>query len=298
MKCPYCDSNIPDQSIVCTHCGNAVAEVGKNKKNNVRRSRSKKTSPEKKSTGRLQMFKIIATIVLIMAVIIFGAILITSMMPGEGEKVFNGISEKIGRSVEIAENNAEIKLATDSEYSVLHEIIPYNYIYTAEKTTKVGGVHLPKWAVYVQTVEAPPSKTADATRDELVGNVVDGQDEDLNELIPNKVVPAKEVIDTVTYYNFEVLSHNWKGQKTDGIIDTNSITYNLPRKKVQKLVGIDPLFIRQSSNDITTYCYKYYYVDSQSGNEKAMYLEVNYSPDGTVKNATSRKNDYIAFLFK
>lgn len=321
MICPICDSHIPDDSKVCSHCGEPVVTSVAERKTaaGASKNKNKPARSKKDFNKRLKAVKTGGLFLVILAVIVAVICFIVGRIPGKGIQAFESISEKLGRSVEIAQNNAGVVLQKDSEYPVLHEIINYDYIYTADKTTKVGGIFLPEWAVYIQTAvskinpaetgdpvqknTSEPISTENTSAETTASNVVKGSDEDLNDLLDNENrkeddLPSREVIETVTYYDFKVLNKNWKGQKTSGPIDIDQITYGMTKKKAEKLIKIAPLFIRHSSNDITTYCYKYYYVDNVTKNEKALYLEINYSADNTVKSVNSRQNDYISFLFK
>lgn len=250
MTCPNCEAIISDKAEFCPNCGNNILpndDKGEKK-------------PTKKTKKKLNFKIIIAAGVLIIIVAL--VVLILSLFSGnKGEKIAKSLSDKLGRSVAMAEKNANIVLSSSSENTVLKNIVDYDYIIEDEKAVSIEGIHLPEWAVFVENDE-------------------------------------NDKIQKVTYYNFKVLERNWKGEKTKEIIDVSKIASGMTDKEVQKLVSVNPLAIIRSNDDTTAYLYKYYFVDETDKNEKAYYFTVNYDVNSTVKDVSSQENDYVSFIFK
>lgn len=210
--------------------------------------------------------KLIATVALAVVVVALIAVLIyfvSGIISGsEGKKLAESLKDDLGKSIAMAEKNTGRTLETTSEYSVLKNIVDYDYICESKNTVKVGGIQMPEWAVFI---------------------TIDNNDK----------------ISSVVYYNFKLLKSNWKGQKTSANIDTSLITYNMTKKEAEKIVSVSPLAVTYSNDDTTTYLYKYYYADkTDSGNEKAYYLCVIYNMDDIVRVVDAKESDYVSFIFK
>lgn len=250
MTCPNCEANVADGEKFCPNCGADILLA---------------TTPEKpKSENKDKKPKIIKILTIVIPVVLIGIIIVliaSLFVTNKGELVSENISKNLGRSVAMAEKNTQLKLKTSSSYTVLKDIVNYNYIYESKKSTKIEGINVPEWVVFI---------------------TVDNNDK----------------IDKVTYYNFKVLQKNWKGQKIEKKFDESKIKYKTTLKDAKKLIPLKPLAITSSNSDETIYLYKYYYTDSIDKNEKAYYLTVKYDMNNSVKDIDSKMSDYISFIFK
>ncbi len=210
--------------------------------------------------------KAIGTVVISFAIVILViilAFLINGIIKGnKGKNISEDLKNDLGKSIAMAQKNTGIEFETTSEYAVLDDIVDYNYIYEADTTVKVCGIKLPQWVVFVK---------------------IDGNDK----------------ISEVVYYDFRVLGKNWKGEKTNGFINTNEVTYNMPKKEAERIITVSPLAVTYSNDDTSTYLYKYYYVDETDDNtERAYYVSVTYNMDDIIRGVSSKESDYVSFIFK
>ena len=205
--------------------------------------------------------KLILVGVVLVAIVIGFVVVLHGISGNKGQKIAASLSENLGRSIAAAEKNSNITLASSSENAVLKQIVDYDYIIEADKSASVEGIRLPEWAVFV-------------SKDE------------------------NEKIQQVTYYNFKLLSPNWKGSKASKLININEVEYGMTVKETEKLLSIRPLAVIYSNDDVITYEYKYYFIDEKDNNEKAYNLTVHYDVSNTVKDIFSEENDYISYLLK
>ena len=205
--------------------------------------------------------KLIFSISLVVIIVILIVTILSLLSGSKGEKISATLSDELGKSIAMAEKNSNVELLPSSDYAILKNVVNYDYIVEADKAVKVEGINLPEWAVFIQN-------------------------------------DSNSKIDKITYYNFKALQRDWKGQKTSKQIDTGAIEYGMNYKQVEKIVPVTPLAITRSNDDVTTYLYKYYFVDEETKNDKAYYLTVSYDMDDKVKSITSKENDFISFIFK
>lgn len=255
MTCPHCDATVAEGVQYCPACGADISAIEEEIE-----GKTPKKSAKKPSAGRKKLNGAIAIIIIIAftALVIFIAVKLSS---DEGERIALDLSDKIGRSIALAEKNANVTLAPASQYPILKEIEKYDYIYESDKSVKVEGVHIPEWAIYVKT---------------------DGNDR----------------ITTVTYYNYKILENNWKGQKASGKIDSTTIEYGMSMREAEKALPLKPLAISRSYDDITHYRYKYYCIDEESKNELAYYLDIAFDVDNNVVDISNTANDYMPYILK
>lgn len=210
--------------------------------------------------------KTIGTIIISVAIVLLAVILaflINGIIKGnQGKKISEDLKNDLGKSIAMAEKNTGITFGTTSEYSVLEDIVDYNYIYEADTTVKVCGIKLPQWVVFVK-------------------------------------IDSNDKISEVVYYDFRVLSKNWKGEKVKSFINTNEVTYNMPKKEAERIITVDPLAVTYSNDDTSTYLYKYYYIDeTDNTTERAYYISVTYNMDDIIRGVSSKESDYVSFIFK
>lgn len=254
MTCPHCDSTVAEGVQYCPACGADISAIEENEGKTPKKAAKKPSSARKKLNGIIA----VVAVILLAALIIFIAVKVSSDV---GERIAMDLSDKIGRSIALAEKNANVTLSETSAYPILKQVERFNYIFESDKSVKVEGIHLPEWAVYVQT---------------------DNNDR----------------ITTVTYYNYKVLESNWKGQKAPQKIDSTVVEYGMSVREAEKAVPLKPLSITRSYDDITHYRYKYYYVDEESKNELAYYLDIAFNVDNKVTSISNTENDYMPFVLK
>lgn len=253
MTCPHCDATVAEGVQYCPACGADISAIEENEGKPSKKA-AKKASAKKKLNGIIAVIAVI----LVAALAVFIAVKVSS---GEGERIAKDLSDKIARSIAIAEKNANVTLSETSAYPILKEVEDFNYIYESDKSVKVEGIHLPEWAIFVKT---------------------DNNDR----------------ITTVTYYNYKVLENNWKGQKASQKIDSTVVEYGMTVREVQKALPLEPLSITRSNDDITRYRYKYFYVDEESKNELAYYLDIAFDVDNNVTDISNKENNYMPYVLK
>ncbi|MEG0615893.1 MAG: zinc ribbon domain-containing protein, partial [Oscillospiraceae bacterium] len=132
MTCPNCDSHVAEGVQFCPNCGANVfldaASVSEQK-------------PPKKAKRKLNL-KAILLVAAVIFVVILVFVFVRIFSGNKGEKIANSLSEKLGRSVTIAEKYAGVTLSETSEFSVLKEIVKYDYIIESEKIVKVCGIRM------------------------------------------------------------------------------------------------------------------------------------------------------------
>ena len=250
MTCPNCEAIVAEGERFCPNCGADMQLVS---------NTDEIKQPKKEKSNNL--IKLIPAVIIIIVVAAITLFIIKLVADGQGENTLEKFSENLGRSVAMAEKNTKLELKTTSEYSILKDINNYDYIYESEKSTKVEGINIPEWVIFIS---------------------IDDNDK----------------IKTVTYYDFKVLKKSWKGEKISEKFDTNLINFKMPLKEAKKIIPLKPLAITCSNNDETLYLYKYYFTDTEDKNEKAYYLTVGYDMDNNVKGIDGKESDYVSFIFK
>lgn len=254
MTCPHCDATVAEGVQYCPTCGADISEIDETEEKSPKKTANKPGQGRKRLN--LMLAAVVAIVILALAVII--AVKVSS---DEGERIAADISDKIGRSIALAEKNANVTLSAASQYPILKEVEDFNYIYEADKSVKVEGIHLPEWAIYVET-------------------------------------DSNDRITTVTYYNYKVLESNWKGQKASQKIDSTIVEYGMSIREAEKVIPLKPLSITRSYDDTTRYRYKYYYVDEENKNELAYYLDITFDVDNNITDISNTENDYMPFILK
>lgn len=278
MKCPECGKDINDNDVFCGNCGaeilinseaadEVVTKAGESAAAEIfpKKKRSSKNKGEK-GDGK-KKFIIAAKIIGIIAVIAIIAIIIVcvviSIQASAGRKIFDAVP--LGRNIDIIETETGTAFISgeSSAYGALNHIADYDYICESEKNVNVGGVELPEWAVLLK-------KGGDST----VGEAV--------------------------LYNFHIIKHNWMGSKAAANIDTSTIEYGSTIKNAERKLGLKPYtIIKESTENTSTYVYRYHYTDGDTGNTvvKNFYVVVS-DVDGQVKDVRDEQVDYLKMILQ
>lgn len=261
MVCPNCNAVLPEDAANCDSCGYdfSLKEVVSEKKEKPEKKhllKGRGKQPQKHEAPSRK--KIIPAIVILLLVIICAVSLyVYYLVAGStGRKTADKISETLGRTVSMAEKNASVTFAQSSRFEYLSAVCRYDYIVESEKDIRVCGITVPEWAVFV---------------------ITDGD----------------SMIDEVVYCDFARLSGDWKGQKLNQQLYTSVIEYGMDVKQVEKALGFKPFYIVRNVNDVTTYCYKYYYVDPETGNDRAYCYWVDFNLDNQVSGIKTTEIDMI-----
>lgn len=267
MVCPKCSAVVADGSAVCDNCGTELTEKKKKSRKGLVPSlpkAEKDPKPEKSSAGKDSAASAnrIRPVLIAVALVIFALIcayIYFLVNDAPGKKLADKLSDTLGRTITMAEKNIDMVFSEQSRYAYMTSIQPYNYIIESPKEIKVCGINLPDWAVLVTT---------------------DGEDK----------------IQKVTYCDFTCLANDWKGQKLHQQLYTSNIEYGMEVKQVEKLLGFKPFYIVRTVDDVTTYCYKYFYVDPETGNDRAFYYWVDFNLDNQVSGIKTTEIDFVDFI--
>ena len=271
MNCPKCGELMPDNAVSCPTCGFDIEEQEKlfapDKKEKGDEKKLEKSSSKKKKRPsgdekkprhirRKIALGLFAAAIIVLCVVFA----VAQLNAGKGSRIAARISdEALGRSIEIAESKLNITLSEQSRFDYLAKVEPYNYIIEDENNVRVCGITLPGWASLVTT-------------------------------------NAGGKISKVTYYDFSVLQSDWKGKKLPSDIDSASIQYGMNVSDAEKIIGFKPYSITRTVDDMTIYNYRYYYVDPETGNDKAYSFEVDVDLEGRVKSLTHKEINFMNFI--
>ena len=262
MKCPNCGFEIDDNDVYCQHCGMEIVEVsqseGDGKESNKKRRSNKGDGEKNKLSLILKAAAAAAAVVLLIIIIVSVTV---SVNASKGRKIFDKIP--LGRDAAIigSETGAAFLTGESSEYSVVNYIADFDYICESEKSVTVDGIRLPEWAVLL--------------RENFSGS-----------------------IEEAVLYNFSILKHSWMGEKTAAKIEASSVEYGSKIKTAERALGLKPYtIIKESSENTSTYVYRYHYTDNESGNNFVMnfYIVVN-DVDGKVVDARDEQLDYLNLI--
>ncbi len=278
MKCPECGNEINDNDVFCGSCGAELlinAEAGDEadtkagepaaaeivpKKKRSSKNKGEKGDGKKKFIIAARALGIIAVIAIVVIVIVY---VVISVKASAGRKIFDAVP--LGRNIDIIETETGTAFISgeSSAYGALNHIADYDYVCEAEKSVNVGGVELPEWAVLLK-------KSGDST----VGEAV--------------------------LYNFRTIKHNWMGSKTAANIDTSVIEYGSSIKNAERKLGLKPYtIVKESTENTSTYAYRYHYTDDATGNTvvKNFYIVVS-DVDGQVKDVRDEQIDYLKMILQ
>lgn len=248
MKCPECGVNLDSGLTVCPECGVKLPE-----------SSAKEKKPDSKF---FKMMRLILILAVITAAVIISIVVAVRFSASEGKRVAEKLSEKLGRSIALAEKSIDGELSSDSEYKILRQIKNYDYQLSSEKTVKVEGIHLPEWVVFVKA-------------------------------------DSEDKIAEITYYDFRQLLKSWKGEKVSAnALPEEQVDYGMTVKEMEKALSFEPLSITYTEEDTIVYRYKYYYVNEEDGNEHAYYLTVEFDLDNHIRDYKKSENEYMSSILK
>lgn len=275
MKCPECGSELKENAVFCGNCGTEIIcnetaniidgkETGKNgdaEKQPVSNKNNKKSSGKKlKLKTVLKISGVILALILVIIIIVFVS---ASIKASRGRKIFDSVP--LGRDIDIIESNTGVAFISgeSSVYGALNHIVDYDYICESEDSVTVSGIKVPEWAVLLRK----------------------GDDDTVTEAI---------------LYNFSNIKHNWMGEKTASEIKTTVIEYGMSAKSAERTLGLKPYtIVRESTENTTTYVYRYHYIDDESENTvvKNFYIVVD-DVDNQVEDVYDEKLDYLAMIFR
>ena len=271
MRCKECGSEVAENDVFCGSCGAEIIpgaaeerksdtvreEPDKNKKKNSGKKK-KESSGRKKAAIAARVFAAIVIAVIITFIIVYA---VMSAKAAEGRKIFDKMP--LGRDVEkiSADTGEQFITGKNSLYGALNYIADYDYLCESEKSTAVGGIMVPEWAVLLS--------------EDGSGN-----------------------IDKATLYNFYILKHNWMGEKSAERIDISSVEFGMKAKEAERRLGLKPYaIVKDSAENTETYTYRYHYTDEDSGNNRVMNFYVVISDvDGQVKNVYDEQLDYLNLI--
>lgn len=271
MKCPECGMEIDNNEVFCTACGaeiinTTVENVEKNPaktKKKINFFKNKDTKNNETVSDNKKKLKIIGiavlAVIVIIAAIIIAVNIVASIKANEGRKLIDKIP--LGRDVEIIEAETGMNFDDTSAYGAVGHIADFEYICESEENVVVGGITVPSWAVVLKKA-------------------------------PN------DAISEATLLNFNVIEHNWMGEKTALAIDLSVIEFGTTIKKAERVLGLDPYTIIKNSGDNTSvYVYRYHYVDDETENTivKNLYITVD-DTEGEVVDAKDSQVDYMKLI--
>ena len=258
MKCPNCGSEIADNEVYCQHCGMEIVEAGQT--DSEEQKKSKKSRSTKDGDGKKNLsliLKAAAAVVVIILIVIIIVSVTASVNASKGRKIFDKIP--LGRDAAMigSETGAVFLTGESSEYSVVNYIADYDHICESEKSVTVDGIRLPEWAVLLR--ENPSG-----------------------------------MVEEAVLYNFSILKHSWMGEKLGDKIEASAVEFGSKIKSAERSIGLKPYtIIKESTENTSTYVYRYHYIDEGSGNNFVMnfYIIVN-DVDGKVVDVREEQLDY------
>ena len=270
MKCPECGIEIDDNEAFCPKCGAEILTVIPNSDTNNKNTEQKKKLFKRKtvdkgaaSSGGKKKFKIVGAvsllIILIVAVIIIVVNVMASIRANEGRKLIEKIP--LGRDIEIIESETKMNFVDASIYGAVGHVVDFDYVCESDKSVIVGGITVPEWAVVLEKA-------------------------------PNNAISKAALL------NYNVIEHNWMGEKTALAIDLSVISFGTSIKKAERSLGLKPYTIIKDSGDNTSvYVYRYHYVDDETENTivKNLYIKVD-DVEEKVVDVKDSQVDYMKLM--
>lgn len=277
MMCDNCGRECADGNIFCEHCGASlegpvlpenVDEKGRVKKQpkpkkvkapkEAKPKKEKKVRTEEEKEAFRKKAKLCCTLAVIAVIIIVIVKLVSAAGAAKGYNAFQKIP--LGRTVDYAESETKLEFNDHSTNHMINKMSDFDYIVVCDKTVKVSGVELPKWAIMVTV----------------------GED---------------DIIVQAEYYDFTQLKLNWKGRKTDEKLDQDDLEYGIKIKEINKNLGMKPYYIKRSVTNDSVYCYRYYYTNSSTGADEVYNYYVEFSDvENTVRNIHFSEINYGAVI--
>ena len=270
MKCHECGMEIDDNELFCPGCNaeiiTAIPETDNKKKTAKKTSvfKNKKAGAnEQTAEDKKKKLKLTGIALLIVAIIIALILIIVnvtaSVKANEGRKLIEKVP--LGRDIEIIESETGMNFVDTSIYGAVGHIADFDYICESESNVIVGGITVPEWAVVLEKA-------------------------------PNNAISK------ATLLNFNVIKHNWMGEKTALAIDLAVIDFGSEIKKAERALGLKPYTIIKNIVDNTSvYVYRYHYVDDETGNTivKNLYVTVD-DVEAKVVDAKDSQVDYMKLI--
>lgn len=230
MTCPNCEAVLGEGTSPCPNCGAVLAP---------------EPDPETKKKLTKTRIKIIIAALVVVAAALTVMLISNFAVSAKGLRLAATLSESLGRSMAVAEKNADIALRNMSDFPIFNPLKVNTYIYEDGKAVNVDGVRYPSWIVGVVTDD-------------------DGK------------------LKAVRYANYQLLKSNHKGEKADGFIKTTNISVGMSKKDTERLIKLRPFAIEHTNDDVSTYTYRYYYIDD-NGNEIGCKITLEYDLHDNVK---------------
>lgn len=266
MKCPECGFELNDNEVYCENCGAEIVAAlpsspDGEKQGNVK---NRKKNADNKGASKLKLgAAIIGTVAAIAVIVTITVCVVNAVKASEGRKIFEKVP--LGRDISMIESDTGTTFLSgeSSAYGALNHIADYNYICESEKSVTVDGIMLPEWAVLL--------------RDGSAGSVGEA-----------------------VLYNFTVIKHSWMGTKTASKLELSAVEYGTSIKAAERAIGLKPYtIVKESTENTSTYVYRYHYVDDESGNNCVMNFYVIVSDvDNQVKDVRDEQLDYLNLIFR
>lgn len=286
LICSKCGTENNDGEMFCRECGaelysgdnvssdkpEKITDKDKNKdKKKKPFAKGKKTdkdsdnNPEnnasdkkKKGLTRSQKMKIIVAVIAFALVIVLFFLITNLVTASKGENIASKVP--LGRNIDYCIKETGAEFNSSSAYTAMRSVSSFNYICESDKSVNIDGITVPTWAVMVN--------------------------ED-----------SSGILESVEYYNFNLLKGGWKGEHSLVRLTKDSVTYGMDEKSVAKALGFDPYYIKKTNDDTQISCYRYYIVDNETGSERVFNYFVEYNDvNGTVVNAYDTEINYINYV--
>lgn len=232
----------------------------KGKKSDKRNSKEEGVGKEKvkKTIPRSVKIKIFVGIVAFAVVIVLFFVITSLVTASKGENIASKVP--LGRNIDYCIKETGADFSASSAYTSMRSVSNFNYICESEKSVNIDGIVVPSWAVTV---------SEDSTG----------------------------ILESVEYYNFNLLKGGWKGEHSAIRLTKDSVTYGMDEKAVAKAIGFKPYYIKKTNDDKQISCYRYYIVDNDTGTERVFNYFVEYNDvNGTVVNAYDTEINYVNYV--
>lgn len=248
MICPRCKSEIPDDSKYCSICDKKI----KIKKNLFKSKETADSSFEKveDNLSLKKKLKFLLAVIITVVVVLIILLIVLKVNNVSGINTAKDLSKYINKPILTARNETDIHLLEESKYNGVNSLAQFDYLVESEKNIKIDGVKYPHWAVYI-------------------------------------VLNDNDQIAKVQYTDYKKLKKHHKGVKLNEEIDLSKFSKGDKYKKVSAEIDIEPFSVVYADG-ITTYIYKYYFINSHK-DEQGMSLAVVYNKKNQYQYSTSQR---------
>ena len=220
-----------------------------------------KPSPDKKRSSHRSMkiyLKTAGIVIVVLLIAVLVAGIASHIKASEGKRLSERVP--IGRNIDYCIKETGVDFSnTENPYN-LKAVSKYDYVKCSDKSVNIDGIEMPAWAVMI------------------------GVDRDKS-------------ISYVDYYDFSVLKKGWKGEYSKLLFTQDTVSYGMDKKSVSKVMNFSPYYIRRTSKDRTTWCYRYHITDNSSGTERVFNYYVVFSDtNDTVVNAYDSEIEYVNYV--